>query len=452
MESVQKDIQCLRKVFSIVRLVKAAPPEDRDTADGSELSTGDDDSRRSTCEFCAPQPHQSTFTDKGMHLHFKVIDGKMYQIFAKPLTIEGVPYVLEMLKHIDNTDLFLAEGYDQLMSFSQQLYIDALTGAYNRRFWEDKMKSFSGVAGIALIDLDDLKLYNDTFGHSAGDAALKALVQITKKGIRCTDKLIRYGGDEFLLIMPNVSSSIFAEKLRTIQEHIHEADFPEFPGLKISASIGGAMLYNGSIEEVVSRADKLMYYAKSYKNTVAMDEEVAYEKALLDAPAAKPQVLIIDDSELNRELLKEMLRDRYEILEAADGEKGLALLYELGTKISLVLLDVVMPKLGGFDVLAVMQKERWLDDIPVMMISAEDSPAFIQRAYDMGASDYITRPFNMNVVRQRSDNITKLYAKQRRLLSLVSSQIQEKERNNHIIISILSEVVGLKTGKAASTS
>lgn len=448
MESVQKDIQCLRKVFSIVRLVKAAHPEDHDTEDGSGLSAGDDDSRRSTCEFCAPQTHQSAFTDKGMHLHFKVIDGKMYQIFAKPLTIEGVPYVLEMLKHIDNTDLFLAEGYDQLMSFSQQLYIDALTGAYNRRFWEDKMKSFSGVAGIALIDLDDLKLYNDTFGHSAGDAALKALVQITKKGIRSTDKLIRYGGDEFLLIMPNVSSSIFAEKLRTIQERIHEADFPEFPGLKISASIGGAMLYNGSIEEVVSRADKLMYYAKSYKNTVAMDEEVAYEKALLDAPAAKPRVLIIDDSELNRDLLKEMLRDRYEILEAADGEKGLALLYELGTKISLVLLDVVMPKLGGFDVLAVMQKERWLDDIPVMMISAEDSPAFIQRAYDMGASDYITRPFNMNVVRQRSDNITKLYAKQRRLLSLVSSQIQEKERNNHIIISILSEVVGLKNGES----
>ncbi len=448
MENVQKDIQCLRKVFSIVRLVKAAPPEDRDTADGSTLSAGDDDSRRRTCEFCAPQTHQSTFTDKGMHLHFKVIDGKMYQIFAKPLTIEGVPYVLEMLKHIDNTDLFLAEGYDQLMSFSQQLYIDALTGAYNRRFWEDKMKSFSGVAGIALIDLDDLKLYNDTFGHSAGDAALKALVQITKKGIRSTDKLIRYGGDEFLLIMPNVSSSIFAEKLRTIQEHIHEADFPEFPGLKISASIGGAMLYNGSIEEVVSRADKLMYYAKSYKNTVAMDEEVEYEKALLDAPTAKPRVLIVDDSELNRDLLKEMLRDRYEVLEAADGEKGLALLYELGTKISLVLLDVVMPKLGGFDVLAVMQKKRWLDDIPVMMISAEDSPAFIQKAYDMGASDYITRPFNMNVVRQRSDNITKLYAKQRRLLSLVSSQIQEKERNNHIIISILSEVVGLKNGES----
>lgn len=445
MESVQKDMQCLRKVFSIVRLVKAASPEDGDTADGSAC---DDDSRRSTCEFCASQTPQSAFTDKGMHLHFKVIDGKMYQIFARPLTIEGVPYVLEMLKHIDNTDLFLAEGYDQLMSFSQQLYIDALTGAYNRRFWEDKMKSFSGVAGIALIDLDDLKLYNDTFGHSAGDAALKALVRITKKCIRRTDKLIRYGGDEFLLIMPNVSSSIFGEKLRTIQEHIHEAEFPDFPGLTISASIGGTMLYNGSLEEVVSRADKLMYYAKSYKNTVAMDDEVEYEKQLLDAPAAKPQVLIIDDSELNRDLLKEMLRDRYEILEAADGEKGLALLYELGTKISLVLLDVVMPKVGGFDVLAVMQKERWLDDIPVMMISAEDSPAFIQKAYDMGASDYITRPFNMNVVRQRSDNITKLYAKQRRLLSLVTSQIQEKERNNHIIISILSEVVGLKNGES----
>lgn len=248
MESVQKDIQCLRKVFSMVRLVKATQPKGRDTASTLGLSPCDDDSRESPCEFCAPKGQGTALTKKGTHLHFQIIDGKMYQIFVKPLTVEGVPYVLEMLKHIDNTDLFLAEGYDQLMSFSQQLYIDALTGAYNRRFWEDKMKSFSGIAGIALIDLDDLKLYNDTFGHSAGDAALKALVQITKKGIRCTDKLIRYGGDEFLLIMPNVSSSIFAEKLRTIQEHIHEADFPEFPGLKISASIGGAMLYNGSIE------------------------------------------------------------------------------------------------------------------------------------------------------------------------------------------------------------
>lgn len=448
MESVQQDMQCLRKVFSMVHLVKATQPKGRDTASTLELSPCDDDSRESPCEFCAPKGQGTALTKKGTHLYFQIIDGKMYQIFVKPLTIEGVPYVLEMLKHIDNTDLFLAEGYDQLMSFSQQLYIDALTGAYNRRFWEDKMKSFSGIAGIALIDLDDLKLYNDTFGHSAGDAALKTLVRITKKCIRRTDKLIRYGGDEFLLIMPNVSSSIFGEKLRTIKEHIREAEFPDFPGLKISASIGGTMLYNGSIEEVVSRADKLMYYAKSYKKTVAMDDEVEYEKQLLDAPAAKPQVLIIDDSELNRDLLKEMLRDRYEILEAADGEKGLALLYELGTKISLVLLDVVMPKVGGFDVLAVMQKERWLDDIPVMMISAEDSPAFIQKAYDMGASDYITRPFNMNVVRQRSDNITKLYAKQRRLLSLVTSQIQEKERNNHIIISILSEVVGLKNGES----
>lgn len=445
MEKVQQEMQCLRKVFSIVRLVEATQPKGKAAALSPCAAKG---KKEKLCEFCDPHLEKPVSADKGMHLHFKIIDGKMYQIFVKPLTIEGVPYVLEMLKYIDNTDLFLAEGYDQLMSFSQHLYIDALTGAYNRRFWEEKMKSLSGVAGVALIDLDDLKLYNDTFGHNAGDAALKALVHITKKCIRRTDKLIRYGGDEFLLIMPNVSSSIFGEKLRTIQEHIHDADFPDFPGLKISVSIGGAMHYKGSIEEVVSRADKLMYYAKSYKNTVAMEEEVEYEKKLIDAIAVKPQVLIIDDSEMNRELLKEMLHDRYEILEAADGEEGLALLYELGTKISLVLLDVVMPKVGGFDVLAVMQRERWLDDIPVMMISAEDSPTFIQKAYDMGAVDYITRPFNLNVVRQRSENITKLYAKQRRLLSLVTSQIQEKERNNHIIISILSEVVGLKNGES----
>ena len=457
MQEAEQEIKYYQKIFQVARLLKGEDVEQTFYQQGKGTCENVQDGcpcysfwkKNGKCENCSSY---KALREKKQMIKLEFLESEVYQVISRYMEIDGQPYVMELINHLEDDTLIDISCREKLINkltgYNEKLYKDVLTGVYNRLYFEEEIKMWTGNAGIVVIDVDDFKLCNDTYGHLTGDMALAAVAGVIWRCIRREDTLVRYGGDEFLLIMPNVSSSIFAEKLRTIQERIHEADFPEFPGLKISASIGGAMLYNGSIEEVVSRADKLMYYAKSYKNTVAMDEEVEYEKTLLDAPTAKPRVLIVDDSELNRDLLKEMLRDRYEVLEAADGEKGLALLYELGTKISLVLLDVVMPKLGGFDVLAVMQKERWLDDIPVMMISAEDSPAFIQRAYDMGASDYITRPFNMNVVRQRSDNITKLYAKQRRLLSLVSSQIQEKERNNHIIISILSEVVGLKNGES----
>ena len=151
---------------------------------------------------------------------------------------------------------------------------------------------------------------------------------------------------------------------------------------------------------------------------------------------------------MNRELLTEILKQDYEILEAENGEAALKMLEQYGTGIALVMLDLVMPKMDGFQVLTVMNERRLLEDIPVIMISSEETESYIRRAYEMGVSDYISRPFDARVVYRRVYNTIKLYAKQRRLITLVTDQIREKEKNSQILIDILSHIVEFRNGES----
>ena len=151
----------------------------------------------------------------------------------------------------------------------------------------------------------------------------------------------------------------------------------------------------------------------------------------------KQTILIADDSEMNRAILAEMLGDSYVILEAENGCKAIESM-QCRADIDLVLLDIVMPEMDGFDVLKVMNQQNWIAEVPVIMISAESSLDSVERAYDLGASDYISRPFDMAVVRRRVVNTLLLYAKQKRLVRLVADQVYEKERNNRLMINILS--------------
>ena len=157
-------------------------------------------------------------------------------------------------------------------------------------------------------------------------------------------------------------------------------------------------------------------------------------------------ILIVDDSELNRDLLSGMLKDDFRILEAANGKECLEALEQYGTGISLVLLDINMPVLNGFEVLVQMNRNHLIEDIPVIMISSEESDACIRRAFQLGVADYISRPFDNHVVRQRVFNTIKLYAKQRRLTALVSEQIHEKEKNNQMMVEVLSQIVEFRNG------
>ena len=161
----------------------------------------------------------------------------------------------------------------------------------------------------------------------------------------------------------------------------------------------------------------------------------------------KPKILIADDSEINRALLKEILGDGYDYLEAEDGAAAVELMRQR-TDISLLLLDLMMPGMDGFDVLRVMKYHTWLDEIPVIVISAVEDTANIERAYDLGVADYIRRPFERIMILRRVKNILMLYAKQKRLTRLVTDQVYEKEHNSVLMISILSHVVEFRNSES----
>lgn len=162
----------------------------------------------------------------------------------------------------------------------------------------------------------------------------------------------------------------------------------------------------------------------------------------------KERILIVDDSEMNRMILADMLEDQYEILEAADGAQGISILQQMSSQISLVLLDIVMPEMDGFEVLAVMNQKKWIEDVPVIMISAESMPSYVQRAYKLGVTDYISRPFDSLVVQRRVINTIMLYAKQRKLIKMVTNQMFEKEKNASLMVTILSHIVEFRNGES----
>ena len=162
----------------------------------------------------------------------------------------------------------------------------------------------------------------------------------------------------------------------------------------------------------------------------------------------KEKILIVDDSELNRAILADMLGEEYDIVEAENGLEGVAILQKMGLELSLVLLDIVMPEMDGFGVLDTMNQNHWIDDIPVIMISAESGSSHIERAYELGVTDFIARPFDALIVHRRVVNTILLYAKQKKLVGMVADQIYEKERQGNLMIDILSHIVEFRNGES----
>ena len=446
MQEAERKMESLREVFQVVRLVDGKMLMDRE----KRINAGDLSEtcqcysfwkKDKECENCSSLLALKEQTQK---IKFEFLDLQVFQVISRYVEIDGRPYVMEMIQNLDESIQIDQEGYDKLISklsgYNEKLYTDVLTGIYNRRFFEEKIKNMEDEAGIAVIDLDDFKLHNDTYGHSAGDAALITTANIIKKYIRKTDILIRYGGDEFLLILPSIKKHIFEDKLKLIREKIHDTIVPKYEKMQLSVSIGGICGVH-PITEAIAKNYKNMVVTEWDENGKKKEENSASEKL-------KQQILIVDDSEINREILKEILKEDYRILEAANGEECLEQLERSGTGISLVLLDIVMPEMDGFEVLAAMNQNHWIEDIPVIMISSEDSDSYIRRAYEMGVSDYISRPFDAKIVYQRVLNMIKLYAKQRRLIHLVTRQIYEKERNNRMMIGILSQIVEFRNGES----
>ncbi len=355
-----------------------------------------------------------------------------------------------ILTRMDVSDL--VKGYEkEINRYRAENYRDALTGTYNRKYMEQQLRNEKIAAGVAILDIDDFKLCNDIYGHNCGDAVLINVIGIINRNISEQDILIRYGGDEFILIMPGISEEDMEEKLKRIRKRIYSGIVPEYPSVQMSVSIGGVLTYGNTIKEAVFRADKLMYYAKNHKNTVVTEKIAAGDndeaETLLDRYEIKPQILIVDDAEINREILAEILGSDFRILTAGNGEECIEMLQQYGRNIALILLDIVMPVMDGFEVLSYMNKNNLIENIPVIMISSASDKEYMRRAYGMGISDYISRPFDTQIVFRRVCNVINLYSRQRRLVSIIAKQTYESEKNNRMMLEIFSNLVELRNGE-----
>lgn len=427
-EQIGAEMEALKKMFAQVRLLDMEALQEKPC-----YAPWKDENPCRNC-IC-----REVLRTKGKKSKLEYVGADIYQATARYVEVDGKPCALEVIQKLDTDER--SGGED-----GEKLYHDALTGAYNRRYYEDQLRKTYMTAGVAVIDLDDFKLYNDSLGHHAGDVVLETAVSTIRRCIRDSDYLIRYGGDELLLILPEIAGDDFARKLRLINTKIHGAVVPGYQKLRLSASIGGVLSAGMTIEKAVQEADKLMYQAKQKKNFVVTDHDECDGE--VETIPEKPLVLIADDSEMNRLILEQILSENYQTMEAESGEQCLEILDKYGTNISVVLLDIIMPGMNGMEVLSEMSRRGWLENIPVIMISSEDSNIIVRRSYELGASDYISRPFDARIVYQRVSNTIRLYAKQRRLSALVSQQFYEREKNNRMMINILSQVVELRNGES----
>lgn len=423
-QQAAEEAKMLEKVFDVVRFLEGDFFEQMQDDPRIGVKIGmcqcyDFWKKNKPCENCTSM---KAYAEKKQKTKLEFLDADVFLVISRYLEIDDEACVMELVKHLENDTLIDTDGRDKLVGklkgYQDKLYIDPVTGVYNRRYFEDEIRNMQNSAGVAMIDLDDFKLYNDIYGHDMGDQVLCIIADVIKDCIRKTDKLIRYGGDEFLLILSDMVRGTLRGKLLQIQEAIENATIPNCSRLKLTASIGGVISEDGQIDEAIAKADQLMYKAKDHKAQVITEcDKTIFKKEKIQN---KPKILIVDDSEFNRAILKEILEETYEIIEADGGNEALHKIDEYGMKISLVLLDIIMREKDGFEVLKYMEEERLISDIPVIIISSEDSANYIRRAYEMGVSDYINRPFDANIVYQRVSNTVKLYAKQRRLMAMVT--------------------------------
>lgn len=428
-QQAEQEMEQLRKVFPSVRML---------TAEQVQAGEAVGDAARQALE------------EKTTHSRMEYRGQELYEVTALFAQVEGTPCVLELERRLDRIMLLDPEESEQLFNnlaeYRGKLYRDAVTGAYNERYYQEKYRSRILTAGVAVLRVDDFKAANDVYGRYAGNSVLETVAGVLRRNLGEKDRLIRRGEDRLLLLLPEVGQSDFGQKLEHLRLQLAAAGVPGYSHLHISVSIGGVWIRDGEVSAAVEHAERLATYAQMQKNTVITEQQPERTAA---APVHRRQsVLIVDDSELNRKMLGQMLGSRFDIAEAASGEACLQLLEQNATGISIVLLDIYMPGIDGFTVLEEMNQKNLLEQIPVIMISSEDTVDAVRRAFDLGASDYISRPFDAKVVYQRIINTIQLYAKQRRLSAMAADLAFEKERASRMMIGILSQVVEKRNGES----
>lgn len=270
---IRQTISKLTQVFDVVRLVDITDNE----IVRSGCKPGNEEMinacRGNKCyaiwgktQRCKNCVSSKAFEKRGQVSKLEFADDSIFQIISKYVEISGKPYVLEMI-YKDNDGVLLGaygktDFMDNIVNYNRQLYHDALTGAYNRRYYEEQAKSMRYIDAVAMLDANNFKDINDHYGHAAGDCLLKAVCESIKECIRSSDILIRLGGDEFVLLMANIPEIVFYQKISEIKQKISEIKLPDYPDIKCAAAIGGVYGIQ-PIENALTEADRLMYLDKN---------------------------------------------------------------------------------------------------------------------------------------------------------------------------------------------
>ena len=274
-----KGIACmmhmLKNIFDVVRLVDVGRTCVLNVDDQGKIVDEDHPcfavwNRENRCENCVSY---KAFTQKTQLAKIEFMDEDAYQVISKYVEVEGRACVLELVVKLRKDMPLSFHGREHLVrslhQYSQELYQDALTGAFNRRYYEEQFCGKDSADGVAVLDVDNFKAINDTYGHQAGDAALRTIVQAIVGCIRNSDILIRYGGDEFLLVFPEIPEPVFNRRLQEITSAVSNAAVPDYPKMHLSVSVGG--VYKMSpLSDAVYRADALMYKAKTEKRRMML--------------------------------------------------------------------------------------------------------------------------------------------------------------------------------------
>lgn len=407
-------------------------------------------------------------------------DHVRYRIIRKDGAIRHIEDYGSYIIDPDGTPWFyvtILDVTDELLK--KQTQNDALTKVLNRAGAESSIQDLllenNGPCTFMIVDIDNFKYINDNFGHPEGDRVLQALADHMSGVVRDNDVVARLGGDEFVLFAKGLDEG---EALFRIVSSLVDQPFIELKGesndeeeaesLYPTISVGVAVSEkpNITLEELYDRADKALYKAKEFGKSKAFittikededDQEVRMIRGVGNGRSVahnetksqeRRTILIVDDAFMNRQLLTDILEDDYEIVEAEDGQVAVDIMNSMASEISLVVLDINMPNMDGFEVLEQMNRRGWIEAIPVIMISAESSDSYMEKAYELGATDYISRPYNTAVVKRRINNTIMLYAKQQRLVDLIYEQINEKSNTTNMMISILGHIVEFRNNES----
>lgn len=224
------------------------------------------------CENCISA---KAFAIKGKLTKFEFVNNEVYFVVANYAKLEGVPYVIELVSKINDEALFGAYGknsfIESIEAYNRKIYTDPLTGAYNRQYYNEQLKRLNRFNGIVMLDVDNFKPINDTYGHAVGDDVLKRIVETVMEQIRPSDAIIRLGGDEFLIVFQSIEKNALAERLETIRQAILSIRVQDYPLLRISISMGAVYTVTPTVD-LVTLADQSLYEAKETKNSIVLKE------------------------------------------------------------------------------------------------------------------------------------------------------------------------------------